>query len=89
MKAVSTKLGVFNPLFTTEYAGGYLVFVHEWYTDGAFLRGAFSTAWRAYSLFSELSKARAFEASVRRGGSNKDGDLLHCRSRQKNFTHEF
>lgn len=48
----------------------------------------FSAAWCAYSLFLELSKARAFEAtSVRRGGRNEGGDLLHRRSRQKNFAH--
>lgn len=47
----------------------------------------FSAAWCAYFLFLELSKARAFEASVRRGGSNEGGDLLHRRSRQKNFAH--
>lgn len=87
MRTVSTKLGVSDSLFTTECAGADTSSLST--DDTQMVHSCevhFSAAWCAYSLFLELSKARAFQASVRLGGSNEGGDLFLHRSRQKNFT---
>jgi len=55
---------------------------HRWFLRGAFFRGLM----RLLS-FLRVVESACFWRNVRRGGRNEGGDLLHRRSRQKNFAH--